>query len=376
MERIHIKPRNNWQAAVEKLGFGFHSTEIPYWDESVYYKFALAEIDQIEKATAELWEMSLAAVQYVIDKKLYAKFHIPEWIIPDLEKSWDDDYPSIYGRFDFVFKDGQLKLLEFNADTPTSLYEAGIVQWYWLQDFAPEKDQFNSIHEKLIAYWATLKKHLNHGKLHFCCIKESLEDLTTTEYLRDCAIQADIETKLVFIDDIGWDTNKAFFVDMEEEQIRNIFKLYPYEWLLQEDFGKNITLDHSHTLWIEPLWKMILSNKAILPILWELYPYHPNLLKCYFEQNELINFAKKPILSREGANIELNKNGKTLAKTTGEYGEEGFIYQDLFELPNFDGNYTLIGSWLIGQQPAGIGVREANQLITDNKSRFVPHLIA
>lgn len=375
MERIKINPRNNWQTAVEKLGFGFHSTDVPYWDESVYYKFSVNEIDQIEKATAALWEMCLTAVQHVIDKKLYGKFHIPEWIVPTLEKSWNDDYPSIYGRFDFAFKDGQLKLLEFNADTPTSLYEAGIVQWFWLQDFDKNKDQFNSIHEKLIAYWKELKLYLNYGKLHFACIKESLEDLTTTEYLRDCAIQANLTTKLVFMDDIGWDNERQFFVDMESEQIRNLFKLYPYEWLLNEDFGKNLTIDQTNTLWIEPLWKMILSNKAILPILWELYPDHPNLLKCYFGKGDLSNYAKKPIFSREGANIELKKDGKTIEKTEGEYGEEGYIYQDLFELPNYDGNYPVIGSWVIGQQPAGIGIREADNLITDNKSRFVPHLI-
>ncbi len=375
MERIKISARNNWQAAVENLGFGFHSTDVPYWDESVYYKFSEREINKIEKATAELWDMCLNAVQYVIDKKLYAKFHIPEWIIPDLEKSWDNDLPSIYGRLDLAYKNGEIKLLEFNADTPTSLYEAGIVQWFWLQDFDKEKDQFNSIHEKLIAYWSELKKHLHQGKLHFTCIKDSLEDLTTVEYLRDCAIQAGIETKLVFIDDIGWEFNGQFFVDADDEQIKNIFKLYPYEWLLNEDFGRNLTVDLTNTLWIEPLWKMILSNKAILPILWEIYPHHPYLLKTYFDKGDLVDYAKKPILSREGSNIELFKDGRSLEKTSGEYGEEGFIYQDLFELPNFDGNYPLIGSWIIGQMPAGIGVREANRLITDNKSRFVPHLI-
>ena len=375
MERIKTTPRNNWQKEVEKLGFGFHSTNIPYWDESVYYKFSINEIDQIERATAELWDMCLAAVQYVIDQKLYAKFHIPEWIIPHLEKSWNDDYPAIYGRFDLAYKDGQLKLLEFNADTPTSLYEAGIVQWFWLQDFDKSKDQFNSIHEKLIAYWGVLKNYLHPGKLHFTCVKQSLEDLTTTEYLRDCAIQAKLDTQLVFIDDLGWDGNKQVFVDLEDEEIKNIFKLYPYEWLLNENFGKNIIEDRNNTLWIEPFWKMILSNKAILPILWQLYPYHPYLLKAYFDQGDLQDYAKKPILSREGANIELHKAGISLEQTKGEYGTEGYIYQELFELPNFEGNYPLIGSWIIGQQPAGIGLREANRLITDNKSRFIPHLI-
>jgi glutathionylspermidine synthase len=375
MERIKTTPRNNWQKEVEKLGFGFHSTNIPYWDESVYYRFSVNEIDQIERATAELWDMCLAAVQYVIDQKLYAKFHIPEWIVPHLENSWNNDHPAIYGRFDLAYKDGQLKLLEFNADTPTSLYEAGIVQWFWLQDFDKSKDQFNSIHEKLIAYWGVLKNYLHPGKLHFTCVKQSLEDLTTTEYLRDCAIQAKLDTQLVFIDDLGWDSNKQVFVDLEDEEIKNIFKLYPYEWLLNENFGKNIIEDRNNTLWIEPFWKMILSNKAILPILWQLYPYHPYLLKAYFDQGDLQDYAKKPILSREGANIELHKAGIALEQTNGEYGTEGYIYQELFELPNFEGNYPLIGSWVIGQQPAGIGLREANRLITDNKSRFVPHLI-
>ena len=155
MERIKIEPRNNWQKEVEKIGFGFHSTDAAYWDESAYYEFSLNEINLIEKATSELWEMTLSAVQYVIDQKLYHKLHIPAWITPHLEESWNKYYPSVYGRFDFAFKNGEIKLLEFNADTPTSLYEASIVQWFWLQDFDKSKDQFNSIHEKLISYLTT-----------------------------------------------------------------------------------------------------------------------------------------------------------------------------------------------------------------------------
>ena len=266
-------------------------------------------------------------------------------------------------------------MLEFNADTPTSIYEAGIVQWYWLQDFAKEKDQFNSIHEKLIDYWNVLMPYLHKGKLHFTCVKRSLEDLTTVEYLRDCAIQAKLDTKLVFIDEIGWEEGKKVFVDMENEEITNIFKLYPYEWLVNEDFGKNILNDTNRTNWIEPAWRMILSNKAILPILWHLYPNHPLLLKSYFDQGDLLSYVKKPILSREGANIEIVRAGTTVEKTKGEYGEEGYVFQELFELPNFDGNHPVIGSWVIGQQAAGIGIREANTLITNNTSRFIPHLI-
>ena len=336
MQRIPIDPRNNWQKEVEKIGFGFHSLEVPYWDESACYSLSLSEVSQIENSTIELWDMCLKSVQHVIDNKLYARFGIPDFIIPHIEKSWDQDVPSIYGRFDFSYNEGKLKLLEFNADTPTSLYESGIVQWYWLQDFNKNKDQFNSIHEKLTGYWKYLVDYLNKGTVHFSCVKESLEDLTTTEYMRDCAMQAGLETKLIFIEDIGWDENEEIFADMENEPISNLFKLYPWEFLLNEGFGKNIPVDKNQLMWIEPSWKMILSNKAILAILWELYPDHPNLLRTHFDlPSDLKSYAKKPFLSREGSNISLMKDGQMLENSTGEYDESKCIYQELFELPAF-----------------------------------------
>jgi glutathionylspermidine synthase len=375
MKRIPIQPRNQWQQAVEKLGFGFHTTNVPYWDESVFYSFRMDEILQIEEATAGLWEICLIAVQHVIDHHLYPSFHIPPAFVPYLEKSWNEDHPSIYGRFDLCCKDGQIKMLEFNADTPTSLFEAGIIQWFWLQDLDSRLDQFNSVHEKLIKQWKFLRNYLYPGALHFCCVRETLEDLTNVEYLRDCAMQAGIETRFLFVDDIGWDGSQKIFVDNGFQPIRNLFKLYPWEWMLADEFGENILRDKNSVFFIEPAWKMILSNKAILPLLWELFPDHPNLLPAYFTSDQLKDFVKKPILSREGANIDIVVDRKVTFSTDGEYGEEGFIFQQLFELPEFDGNYPLIGSWVIGGEPAGIGIREASTLITDNLSRFVPHMI-
>ena len=375
MQRIFTTPRTNWQQKLEQVGFGFHSTDMPYWDESAYYSFTLAEIEQIEKATAELNDLCLEAVQYIIDKQRYNDFRIPYNYRQLIEASWNDDDPSIYGRFDLAFKNGEIKLLEFNADTPTSLFEAGIVQWYWLQDFNSSKDQFNSIHEKLVAYWGYLKKYLHPGFLHFACLRDTLEDLTNCEYLRDCAIQAGIDTRFLYIDELGWDNGRHIFVGSDDEPVTNIFKLYPWEWLAHEEFGANILLDKNKSLWIEPAWKMLLSNKAILPLLWEMFPHHKNLLPAFTTDNGMKDYVKKPILSREGANIEIVKHYGTIEKTDGHYGDEGFIYQQLFSLPEFDSNYPVIGSWLIGQEPAGIGIREANTLITTNTSRFVPHLI-
>ena len=379
MKRHRIKPRLNWQQKVEEIGFKYHTLDSLYWDESAFYEFSAKEVDTIETATNDLWEICLKAVQHVIDNRLYDKFHIPEWFIPHIEDSWNNDAPAIYGRFDFSLEKGIPKLLEFNADTPTSLFESSVVQWYWLQDFDPKSDQFNSIHEKLVDYWKYLKDYLYDYPLHFSAVMESVEDITTTEYMRDCAIQAGLDTKFLPIGEIGWDNENSVFVDNEFLQIKNIFKLYPYEWLINEDFGRNILLDRNRTFWIEPSWKMILSNKAILPILWKLNYGHDNLLESYFEEDSQLlglNYAKKPLLSREGSNIQLMKYGNVISETAGDYGEEGYIYQKLCPLPEFDRNYPLIGSWVVGQESAGIGIRESDQLITDNMSRFVPHLFS
>lgn len=375
MKRIDINPRLRWQDAVEKLGFGFHTTHVPYWDETAYYSFTLAEIEAIEKATEELWRLCLAAVQYVTDNNLYKLFKIPEQYFLLIKKSWEQDHPSIYGRFDLAFANGKIKLLEFNADTPTSLYEAGIVQWFWLQDFDNSKDQFNSIHEKLIAYWKEVKPYLKNGALYFSCVNESLEDFTNVEYLRDCAMQAGLETKHLFINEIGWNERLKIFTDLNNKPIKNIFKLYPWEWMVNEEFGSKILDDNDQTFWIEPIWKMILSNKAILAVLWKLNPGHPLLLPAYFDKHDMDNFVKKPLLSREGANIEIVSSGTLLQSSEGEYGEEGFVYQQYFQLPEFNNNHPIMGSWIIGEEPAGIGIRESDKLITDNFSRFVPHLI-
>ncbi|WP_333662553.1 glutathionylspermidine synthase family protein [Chishuiella changwenlii] len=379
MEIKQLKKDSNWQERLENIGFGYHTDEkgIPYWIEDYYYSISEKEADQIFDATKTLWEICLHAVEHVIENNMLDLFKIPKFIQPYLIETWENDVPSIYGRFDFSYdeKNNQIKLLEFNADTPTSLFECGVVQWLWMENyFGDTKDQFNSVHDKLIDTWKILKPYLKGDTLHFSCVKESLEDLTNAEYLRDTAIQAGINTKLIFIDDIGW--NNINFVDLEDEIITDIFKLYPWEWMTNELFAYNIKNDEAKANWIEPAWKMILSNKAILPVLWQLYPNHPLLLEAYFDSpKEMKNYVKKPLLSREGANIEVVKEGCITEQTMGEYGEEGFIYQELANLRKEETGYSIIGSWIIGQESAGITFRESNQFITTDKSRFIPHII-
>src|ERR1700687_546525 len=157
MRRITAAPRADWQKKVEEGGLIWHTAQQPYWDESAFYEFTAKEVDVLEAATNELEKMTLAAAQFAIDNKLYSKMGIPEAAIPLIESSWEAEPPSLYGRFDLSY-DGvnPPKLLEYNADTPTSLLEAAVVQWRWLQDTYPKREQFNSIHERLVALWKEL----------------------------------------------------------------------------------------------------------------------------------------------------------------------------------------------------------------------------
>ena len=153
MRRIAIDPREDWQQKVESVGLTFHTLENgdPYWDESAAYEFSAAEIDTLEAAGNTMQEMCLAAAQHVIDEKRYAELDIPEAAIEAIEWAWNNEPPALYGRFDLSWNGtGSPKLLEYNADTPTSLLESAVCQWYWMEDKFPGADQFNSIHERLI----------------------------------------------------------------------------------------------------------------------------------------------------------------------------------------------------------------------------------
>jgi glutathionylspermidine synthase len=372
MRREERVPRVDWPAKVEALGFDFHTIEgAVYWDERACYRFSAAEIDKLEAATGELQERCIEAVTRVIERREYERFRIPESFHTLIERSWNDDEPSVYGRFDLAWDGtGEPKMLEYNADTPTALLEASVVQWYWLKDCFPGADQFNSIHEKLIARWKQMRAGLPaDGRVYFTCDAESAEDRGTVDYLRDTATQAELDARPIDIADIGWDGKR--FVDLEEQAIAALFKLYPWEWLVREQFGPDLLLPGMRV--IEPAWKMLLSNKAILPVMWEMFPDHPNLLAASFEPGRFAtDFVKKPIYSREGANVSITAGGRTL-EAPGDYGEEGFIWQAYHALPAFDGNYTVIGSWIVGEEPAGIGIREDDTPITRDTSRFVPH---
>jgi glutathionylspermidine synthase len=371
MERIPKLPRPDYEARLVAQGLSFHGVD-GYWNEHACYRFAPAEVAQIEAATAELHAMSVHALEHVVAHGDLGRLGIPSAFWEAIAESARRRDFSLYGRFDLAY-DGRSppKLLEYNADTPTGLLEAAVCQWHWLADCYPLCDQFNSIHERLVARWRDLPAT---GALHMACMEDIEEDWVFITYLMDTAVQAGRAPRRLSIEQIGWDAGRGSFVDLDAAPIDWLFKLYPWEWLMREDFGPHIT--RSATRFIEPMWKSVLSCKGLLPLLWELYPDHPNLLPAYFEAGRLQDYARKPLFSREGANVELVDAGRCIARGEGPYGAEGFIYQALYRLPQFDSRYPVIGAWVVDGQPAGMGIREDASPLTTNLSSFVPHYIA
>jgi glutathionylspermidine synthase len=328
--------------------------------------------------------MCIEAAQAIIDRKLYARLGIPATLAPVIERTWNAEPPALYGRMDLAFgADGVPKLLEYNADTPTSLLEAAVIQWSWLEDVFPRDDQFNSIHEKLIAKWKDVAPYLPHATLrrprvHFGHM-DSLEDAMTIGYLRDTAEQAGLRTKSLAMRAVGFERSAGAFVDEEGEGVDTFFKLYPWEWIFRDDFGVHVgqSLENG-TVWMEPVWKMLLSSKGILAVLWELFPGHPNLLPAWDPATSAPlaeRYVRKPMHGREGANVSFVGVPEAGTPTDGPYAAGDFVCQAYTDLGEHDGYRPVLGLWLVDQDPAGLGIRETFGHVTDDTARFVPHVM-
>ncbi|MFE0643398.1 glutathionylspermidine synthase family protein [Streptomyces sp. NPDC058877] len=393
MERHTIEPRPGWQETVEGQGLVYPLTRHPdgslrpYWDESAYYSFSLPEVEALEEVVEELHVMCLAAAAHIVEKDRFAELGITDPRLAGLvAESWRRraELPSLYGRFDLRYDGtGPAKMLEYNADTPTSLVEAASPQWFWMEERFPGADQWNSLHERLVDAWRRQAPLLPPGPVHFAHSDgdELGEDLMTVAYLRETAQQAGLDTEALSVERIGWDRLSKRFVDDRLRFLRSCFKLYPWEWLTTDRFGPYVldTLDNGGgtgtTCWIEPAWKMLLSNKALLAILWELNPGHPHLLPSYLDgPRELAvttGWVAKPLLGREGAGVTLHEAGTEPFVRDGE----ACCYQELAPLPDFDGNRVVLGAWIVGDEAAGLGIRESAGPVTDEYARFLPHVI-
>jgi glutathionylspermidine synthase len=396
MRRIDTTPRPDWRERCDAVGFTFYDLESeggrPYWNETAAYAFTMPEIELIEAATKELFDRCMDAVEFVVRQGRFEEFGIPEPFHELVRASWDDDDPTVYGRFDLAYDgDGTVKLLEFNADTPTSLVESAAAQWQWLEDTQPPGvDQFNALHELLIEQWEhirTARWGLASGaRLHLASLHDTgddeliVEDFDTVAYMAETAKAAGFDPKLIFMEDLRWSVDDEQFVDADDEPVRRIFKLYPWEWMIVEQFGGFLARSRGATQWVEPAWKLLLSNKQLLVVLWELFPGHPNLLPAFDAPDaaDLAGLAtvKKPRLGREGANVTVfDASGAVVASAAGAYGDEGFVYQQRASFAPVPGKTAVIGSWIVGETPAGIDLRETSGPITGDLAEFVPHFI-
>ena len=351
----------------------YHTADgVPYWDESVYYQFSSQEIDALEAATYALDALCLDAVQYAIDHDLLHRFLVPPQYHDLIRRSWEEDEHTIYGRFDLAMDEGRLpKLLGIQrryADRLAGGRRHPVVL------AAGSLSRFRAVQFDPRATVGGLQGLRAQGgqRFYFAAVAGCLEDYMTVNYLRNVAIQAGFDTAYLDVEKVGWHARRRVFTDLSENEIKLCFKLYPWEWMFSDAFGPHLL--EAECRWFEPPWKALLSNKAILPLLWELNPRHPNLLETSFEPLPGGNYVKKPILGREGANIQIFESGKLFLENSGPYDGPA-VYQEICPLPRFDDRFfALIGSWLVNGWACGIGIREDESLITGNLSRFVPHV--
>lgn len=387
MRRVRSPERPDWQAKVEGQGLTYavdraeSGLEIPYWHEAHRYEFSEGEIDYLEGITEMLHEMAMTAVERMVtDPGVIARHGLHEGAGDLLARSFADAGElSMYGRFDLAWGGqghGHAKLLEYNADTPTGLVEASVCQWMWLEDLHPDRDQWNLLHELLLRFFTGLRAK-GVQQVHFGAGQEEpTEDWATVAYLRDVAAEAGLTDLGMSMEEIGWDSERRKFVDLHEVEISHCYKLFPTDWMLTSEFAPQIISGEARTRWIEPPWKLLAGSKALLAVLWEMYPGHPNLLPTYFDDPRGMEaYAVKPFYGWEGDGVRIvHPDGGEIAPTILTGGQD-VVYQEYVELPDLAGARPVLGTWVIDGAAAGLGIREADTRITTTQARFVPHLM-
>lgn len=368
-------PRPDWKARVEAAGLIWHGAGgDSYWNENQHLVLTLAAAETLEDAALELHAMCLEACEQIVRRGWWERLALPEAAIGLVQSSWMSGDFSLYGRFDLAWDGtGTPKLLEYNADTPTSLLEAAVIQWQWLEESFPESDQLNSLHEALVERW----RMVDAATVHLACAWDMLEDRQTIAYLAETAEQAGKSVVLMDLEELGF-SPEGRFTDSAEVPLERIFKLYPWEWMAHEPFFAEIGQERHR--FIEPAWKMMLSNKGLLPILWELNPGHPLLLPAARTREALCSqgitrWVEKPYFGREGAGVTVMDRGVPLAR--GASGHEGdpMIFQQRGSLFAAGQKHFVWGLWMVGDECRGLSARGDASLVTGNLSQFFPHRI-
>ena len=378
---------------LESIGFSWHTDE----DKTSYISDELLVINEEEaeayyNAANELYDMFCEAGEYVIQNNLFHELDIPFNLVEVIKESWENDvHWHLYGRFDLAggVDGSDIKLIEFNADTPTSLFETAIIQWAILKfNNLEDSNQFNSLYEALMDNFkrlVTLDEDVEefskyyeklNWKILFSSIKGNDEEEHTVKLLQHIATEAGYKTDFSFIDDTEFSDDG---ISKNDELFELWFKLIPWEDIaIQEGELAVILTDiikNKKAIIFNPAYTLIFQSKGIMKILWDLYPNHPLLLKTSFEPLNKTKQVEKMCFGREGANVAIVNSDNTLdTKTSGEYENGKPIYQEYVEFPkDKNQNYYQAGVFY-AYEACGLGFRKGGKIL-DNMSKFVGHIV-
>lgn len=377
---------------LESLGFVWHTDT----DETSYLSDTLVVISQEEaeayyEAGNTLYEMFIETAQYVIDHNLFHQIGIPFNLIELIKTSWENEiHWHLYGRFDLAGGiDGKpIKLLEFNADTPTVLFETAIIQWAILkQNGMEEKSQFNGLYEALLENFKRLvtleestdsfEERYEGWKFLFTSVKGNFEEENTVRLLQHIAADAGYQTEFAYIDEIEFSSEDGIFYNDENYELW--FKLIPWENIALEepDLALLLTniIQNQKAIIFNPAYTLLFQSKGLLKILWDLYPNHPLLLETSFEPLKDQKQVQKPVFGREGGSVAIiDENGENIAVCEGEYSSYKMVYQSYIQLPKDMAGQNYQAGLFYAYEACGLGFRKGGEIL-NNMSKFVGHII-
>ncbi|NCB11945.1 MAG: glutathionylspermidine synthase family protein [Erysipelotrichia bacterium] len=391
MKLEKIKPLND--AYLESIGFVWHTDS----DNSSYVSDEIVVVSEDEanayyEATNELYDMFAEAGQYVVDNDLFHELNIPFNLVEIIKESWENDvHWHLYSRFDLAGGiDGKpIKLIEFNADTPTSLFETAIIQWAMLKaNGLDESSQFNNLYEalkdnfkRIITLDSDIEKfeeyYSNLGwKILFSSISSSAEDINTTKLLEHIASEAGFNTDFEFIENVQF-SDEGIFKD--DELFEFWFKLIPWENIAIEESELALILTEiikeKKAIIFNPAYTLMFQSKGFMKILWDLYPNHPLLLETSFEPLVGKKQVEKRCFGREGANVKIiNADQSIEEETSGEYEGHKAVYQEYVEFPKDSNGNSYQAGVFYAYEACGLGFRKGGKIL-NNMSKFVGHIV-
>ncbi len=381
LRRLTSPARPDWTAEADRLGYHYYRNADGSfaWREDVRYEFDAAALALIQTVSETLHQLCLSVVDDAVRRPggLDA-FHIPAAMQDVVRQSWARRDPFLIGRFDLAWRDGQPRLIEYNADTPATLPESTRMQTSWHR----QRGQ-NHTHAPLDAQALVdrLTKLRIEGRidptLHIVPYPDNLEDTTHAVYYRQWAGQAGLEAIHCELRDL--EVTHGGQLLHRGRIVRSMIRMYPWELMFRDSGARH--LQHCGCTFLNPPWTALLSNKALLPALWKRYPGHPNLLAAGYSVQDVTGsrsfpraYVEKPIHARGGENVRIMRNGRALCAEDGTYGAYPKIYQE-FADHRIDGVTASVGAWIVGGSFAGLTMRESHDPIVRHTSPIVPHLV-